>query len=102
VGDIIEGRTINSVNIAYNDGSSFTTTVECGPVSFAASTAGGITQAKRTTVQAQGIVLSEAYGALYVVSVPVLGAIKAYNMDKYPWDIGDQVQITIYNFPGGF
>lgn len=101
VGEYIDGRLINSVNIAYQDGSSFTTTIECGVFSFTAVTAGGLNITRHTTVQVQGKILSEAYGSLYLVNVPILGTISAYNMDKYPWEVGDLVQVTIYNYPGG-
>jgi hypothetical protein len=100
VGTSYQGRTINSVNISYNDGSSFITTIECGPVSIAASMAGQIAASKKTSIQVQGVVSGNSYGALYSVSVPVLGSINAYNMEKYPWPNGSRVNVTIYNYPG--
>lgn len=100
VGTLYQGRTINSVNISYNDGSSFITTIECGPASIAASMAGQIASTKKTSIQVQGVVSGNSYGALYSVSVPVLGSINAYNMEKYPWPNGSRVNVTIYNYPG--
>jgi hypothetical protein len=100
VGERYGDLTINSVSISYNDGSSFNMTIECGPVSIAGAAAGQLFMGKKSTVQTQGTIIAQKSGAMFAVSVPVLGTIAAYNMDKYPWDVGDKVDLTIYNVPG--
>lgn len=103
LGQIIEteagNRTINSINYNYSDGSAFTVNIEAGPVSLTASHAGSITKKRTRTLELKGKIVNQGKGALYKVDVPGIGVIQAWNIDKYPWDVGDKVDVTVYNHP---
>jgi hypothetical protein len=92
-------RTVQSIAYSYSDNSSFNVTIEVGPVSIASATAGTFTKKKTSNPDVKGKIVDQAMGALYKVDIPHLGIIKAWNIDKYPWDVGDKVTVTLYNHP---
>jgi hypothetical protein len=103
LGDVVETehgrRTINSLAYSYSDSSSFTLNVEVGPVSIAAAHAGSITSKRKKNEDVKGKIVDQGMGALYKVDIPSLGIIQAWNIDRYPWDVGDKVSVTLYNHP---
>ena len=92
-------RTINSIAYNYSDGSSFTLNVEVGPVSISTATAGAYAKKRTRNEDVKGKIVDQGMGALYKVDVPGVGVIQAWNIDKYPWDVGDRVTVTLYNHP---
>jgi hypothetical protein len=92
-------RTIQSINYNYNDASAFTVTIEVGPVQISTAVAGALNNKRTGTFETRGKIVDQVMGALYKVDIPKLGVIKAWNIDKFPWDIGDEVTVTLYNHP---
>jgi hypothetical protein len=92
-------RTINNISFSYSDASSFSMTVEVGPVSVSQASAGTITHKQIKTEDVRGRIVTHEYGALYKVNVPGIGVIKAWNIDHWPWNAGDRVQVQLYNNP---
>lgn len=92
-------RTINSIAYSYNDESAFTVNIDTGPVSLSSATTGTLTKKKTTTENLKGRIVDQIMGALYKVDIPGLGIIQAWNSDRFPWDIGDKVNVTLYNHP---
>jgi hypothetical protein len=92
-------RTVNSISYSYSDGSSYLVNIDVGPVRISQATAGKLTKLETRTENVRGRVISQEAGALYKVSIPKIGVIKAWNKDYYPWEAGDTVQVTLYNHP---
>jgi hypothetical protein len=92
-------RTVNSITYQYNDKSSFVVNVEAGTVNFSTATAGSRTLKRMKNEEVTGRVMGHSAGAIYKVNVPGIGIITAWNATTFPWDIGDQVQLQIYNQP---
>jgi hypothetical protein len=92
-------RTINSIAYSYSDSSNFTVTVEVGVVQIAQAHAGAITNKRKKQVEVKGKIVDQGMGALYKVDASGIGIIQAWNMDRYPWDVGDKVTVTLYNHP---
>jgi hypothetical protein len=92
-------RTVNSISYSYSDQSNFSVTVEVGPVNLSQASAGTISRKRIKTEDVRGRIISHEYGALYKVDVPGIGVIKAWNIDHYPWNAGDRVQVQLYNNP---
>jgi len=92
-------RIINSISYSYTDGSNFAVNLEVGPVSVSQATAGGLKKKDVKQENVKGRIISHEYGALFKVSIPGIGIIKAWNQDYHPWQAGDTVQVTIYNQP---
>lgn len=92
-------RTINSISYSYSDGSSFNVNIEAGPISLATAHAGSFARKRTRNEDVKGKVVDVGEGALYKVDVPGIGVIQAWNIDKYPWDVGDKVTVSLYNHP---
>jgi hypothetical protein len=103
LGDVVDTehgpRTINSIAYSYSDGSSFTLNIDVGPVQLSTAHAGSLTSKRKKNEDVHGKIVDQVMGALYKVDVQSIGVIKAWNIDKHPWDIGDRVTVTLYNHP---
>jgi hypothetical protein len=92
-------RTINSISYQYTDSSSFTMTIEVGPVNINNASAGGLRSKVHKPEQAKGRVVAHDYGSLFHVLVEGVGRIKAWNQSAWPWEVGDRVDVELYNNP---
>jgi hypothetical protein len=92
-------RCVNSISYSYSDSSAFSVTVEVGPVNISMASAGTITHKRMKTEDVRGRVVSHEYGALYKVNIPGIGTVKAWNSDHWPWNVGDRVNVQLYNNP---
>lgn len=103
LGDVVDTdhgpRTIRSISYSYNDGSSFMVNVDVGPVSISSAHAGQIRKKRVRNEDVRGKIVDQIRGALYKVDIPGIGVIKAWNIDRYPWNVGDRVTLTLYNHP---
>jgi len=92
-------RTINTINYNYQDGQSYTLNIEAGPAMFSAQGVGQLYKKQVENVTITGRVEQVLDGALYKVNIPRYGIITAWNAAKWPWEVGDQVQVELYNVP---
>ena len=92
-------RTINTIAFQYTDSSSFTMTVEVGPIMINNASAGGLRSKVHKSEQAKGRVVSHDHGSLFRVNVNGIGIINAWNQQPWPWEVGDRVDVELYNNP---
>ena len=92
-------RTINSIAFQYTDSSSFTVTVEVGPIMLNNSSAGGLRSKVHKPEQAKGRVVGHEHGSLFRVNVNGIGVINAWNQQPWPYEVGDRVDVELYNNP---
>ena len=92
-------RTVNSINYNYQDGQSYNLNIEVGPAMFVSGGAGQLYRKQTENATVTGKVVQVLEGALYKVDIHNYGVISAYNAAKWPWEIGDVVQLELYNVP---
>ena len=92
-------RTIKSINYSYQDGQSYVVNIEVGPAMISSAGVGQIYKKQTDTTTVIGTVVREIEGALYKVNIPGLGLINAYNVAKWPHEIGDRVHVQLFNVP---
>jgi hypothetical protein len=92
-------RTINSITFQYSDKSSYAMTIDVGPVSISQSSGGKPYLRHTKTEEVKGRISSHVYGALYKVRVQGIGVVQAWNADHFPWEVGDMVNVQLYNHP---
>jgi hypothetical protein len=92
-------RTINSITFNYTDQSSYTMTVDVGPISFSQASTGHPYKKRSRTEEVKARVVKHDLGAKYKVNVPGIGVLNAWNANPWPWDVGDLVTVTVYNQP---
>jgi hypothetical protein len=92
-------RTINSISFQYTDSSSFNMTVDVGNITLNPAAAGGLRSKRTKTESVEGRVVSHDHGSLFRVRVPGIGIVNAWNAKEWPWEVGDKVQVQLYNNP---
>ena len=101
LGEVINGKTINSIDYSYQDSSQYLISVQAGPVWRGMSgwdTA--IYQNQTTQLQREGIVI-DVYpdNVKCQVDLGDLGVMECINSTKDVLERGDRVSITVYNNP---
>jgi hypothetical protein len=101
LGEVIDGKTINSIDYSYQDASQYLISVQAGPVwqGF-----GGwdqsIYQNKTERAQLEGIVRSIIVSNMScLVQLEQIGYLECINGTSDILEIGDVVKVTVYNNP---
>jgi hypothetical protein len=92
-------RTINIITFQYTDSSVFNMTVEVGPITINQASAGGLKSKRAKTEEVDGRIVSHDYGSLFKVKVQGIGIVNAWNVQPWPWEVGDKVKVQLYNNP---
>ncbi|RLB84880.1 MAG: hypothetical protein DRH15_04190 [Deltaproteobacteria bacterium] len=101
LGEVLEGAVINSIDYSYQDSSQYVITVTTGPRwQGSSSTATSVYNVKTETVQAEGtVILVESDNVTCYVDVLRFGIMQCINLTKNIIQVGDRVQVSIYNNP---
>lgn len=101
LGEVIDGKTINSIDYSYQDSSQYLISVQAGPVWRGISgwdTA--VYQNQTTQLQREGIVINVYPDNMKCqVDLGDLGIMECINNTKDVLEKGDRVSITVYNNP---
>jgi hypothetical protein len=92
-------RTINSISYNYQDDNTFLINIEAGPAMVNSTGVGQLYEKQTENALVNGTVIQVIEGALYKVEIPGIGLVSAWNASKWPWDIGDSVQVELFNMP---
>jgi len=101
LGEVIDGRTINSINYSYQDSSQYLISVQAGPVwQGIGGWDSSVYQNKAERVQIEGIV-RYVYpdDVSCLVQIERMGLLECSNGQIEPLEKGDTVKVTIYNNP---
>jgi len=101
LGEIIDGKTINSINYSYQDGSQYLISVQAGPKwQGIGGWDSSVYQNKTERIQVEGVV-SYVYpdNMKCLVQLERIGLLECVNGQIDPLEIGDTVKVTVYNNP---
>ncbi len=101
LGEVIDGKTINSIDYSYQDSSQYLISVQAGPIWQGLSGWDTVVyQNKTERLQLEGIV-TDVYEDNYKCQVKLeqLGAMECINNSKQILEKGDRVSITVFNNP---
>lgn len=101
LGEIIDGKTINSINYSYQDSSQYLISVQAGPKwQGIGGWDSSVYQNKTERVQVEGVV-SYVYpdNMKCLVQLERIGLLECVNGQIDPLEVGDTVKVTVYNNP---
>lgn len=101
LGEVIGGKTINSINYSYQDSSQYLISVQAGPVwQGMGGWDSSVYQNKVERVQLEGIVRHVYPNNMdCLVQIERMGLLECVNGQIDPLEVGDTVKLTIYNNP---
>jgi hypothetical protein len=101
LGEVIDGKTINSINYSYQDSSQYLISVQAGPVwQGIGGWDSSVYQNKVERVQLEGIVRHVYPNNMdCLVQIERMGLLECVNGQIDPLEVGDTVKVTIYNNP---
>jgi hypothetical protein len=101
LGEVIDGKTINSINYSYQDSSQYLISVQAGPKwQGVGGWDSSVYQNKVERIQVEGIV-RHVYpdNMACLVQLERIGLLECVNGQIDPLEIGDTVKVTVYNNP---
>ena len=101
MGEVIDGKTINSINYSYQDSSQYLISVQAGPKwQGIGGWDSSVYQNKTERVQLEGVV-SYVYpnNMDCLVQLERMGLLECVNGQTDPLEVGDTVKVTVYNNP---
>jgi hypothetical protein len=101
LGEVIDGKTINSINYSYQDSSQYLISVQAGPRwQGVGGWDSSVYQNKVERVQVEGIV-RHVYpdNMTCLIQLERVGLLECVNGQIDPLEIGDTVKVTVYNNP---
>ena len=101
LGEVIDGKTINSINYSYQDSSQYLISVQSGPVwQGIGGWDSSVYQNKVERVQLEGVV-RYVYpdNMACLVQIERMGLLECSNGQIEPLEKGDTVKVTVYNNP---
>ncbi|HEC64045.1 hypothetical protein LCGC14_0716980 [marine sediment metagenome] len=101
LGELIEGKTINSIDYSYQDGSQYLISVNAGPIWMGISGWDtSLYQNKTERIQLEGIVTGvDPSNMKCQVQIEQIGMMDCVNSTKSILEKGDRVAVTIHNNP---
>jgi len=101
LGDILDGSIINSITYSYQDSSQYTISVQTGPMWHGMNSwEQSIFTLETERVQMEGVVTDvDEYNQSCTVEVNTIGTMTCINSSKDILEVGDVVQVTVYNNP---
>jgi hypothetical protein len=103
LGEVIDGKTINSINYSYQDSSQYLISVQAGPRwQGVGGWDSSVYQNKVERVQVEGVV-RYVYpdNMTCLIQLERLGLLECVNGQIDPLEVGDTVKVTVYNNPVG-
>jgi hypothetical protein len=101
LGEVIDGKTINSINYSYQDSSQYLISVQAGPRwQGVGGWDSSVYQNKVERVQVEGVI-RHVYpdNMKCLVQLERIGLLECVNGQIDPLEIGDTVKVTVYNNP---
>ena len=101
LGEVIDGKTINSINYSYQDSSQYLISVQAGPMwQGVGGWDSSVYQNKVERVQVEGVVRYVYPNNMdCLVQLERVGLLECVNGQIDPLEIGDTVKVTVYNNP---
>jgi len=101
LGEVIDGKTINSINYSYQDSSQYLISVQAGPRwQGVGGWDSSVYQNKVERVQVEGVVRAVYPDNMKcLVQLERIGLLECVNGQIDPLEIGDTVKVTVYNNP---
>lgn len=101
LGEVIDGKTINSINYSYQDSSQYLISVQAGPKwQGVGGWDSSVYQNKAERIQVEGVVRHVyADNMKCLVQLERIGLLECVNGQTDPLEVGDTVKVTVYNNP---